>query len=182
VVFDPTIEFLDSIVNGLRQRIAEGYAPRIHEEVGPKGGTTLARCGMASNPGVTSRSTTWGAYNVTYKNVYQIVMVSKNIGGQQSGLRCDVNCNPAPFGYSNSSNGWANFPFNIDCENKFAQGITGRSGKFEAETKCAHGLQFDVKADATIANQGSASVSINWNTVGSVDANGGAFLDTCAFF
>jgi len=184
VVFDPAIEFLDSIVSGQRQRRAEGYAPRVEEErpAGSEPGPTLARCGLASNPYATSRSSTWGPYTVTYKNLLGIVMVYKSIGGQQSGVRCDASCNPQPFGYSNSSSGYANFPYNFDCGNAAAFGTTGGTGKWEAETKCSHGLQFDVKADFTIANLGSASVAVNWNTVGSVDANGGSLTDTCAWF
>lgn len=183
VVFDPAIEFLDSIVNGQRQRKAEGYGPIVKEERLPiHTGPSLATCGMASNPSTTNRSSTWGAYTVTYKNLYGIVMVYKSIGGQQSGLRCDSNCIPQPYGYSNVSSGYANFPYNFDCGNKAASGITGGTGKWEAETKCTHGLQFDVKADFTVSNLGSASVSINWDTVGSVDGNGGSLTDTCAWF
>ena len=184
VVFDPNIEFLDSIVNGQRQRRAEGWAPRLQTEPRQKSspdGNALAVCGLSSNPSITSRSWTWSPYSLVYKNVYGITMVTKNLGGQQSGIRCDSSCNPAPFGYSNSSSAFANIPYSVDCGNKFVSGITDRSGKFEAETKCSHNLIFTAKADATASGVG-VSIDIVWDTTGSIDSNGGQTIDTCGFF
>ncbi|TDR44155.1 hypothetical protein DFR29_106303 [Tahibacter aquaticus] len=182
VVFDPNIEFLDSIVNGHRELRAQGYAPREERIAAPATEAVTARCGLASDPRYIMKSLTWGAYKRTYKNVYGITMVTKNLGGQQSGIRCTSSCAVAPFGYSNSSSAFANIPFSVDCGNAFGSGTTGRTGKFDAETKCSHRLTFSAKADASVANRGSASVDIKWDTTGSIDSNGGHMIDTCGMF
>lgn len=181
VVFDANIEFLDSIVNGHRELKAQGYAPRETFELA-SGDKAIMGCALASDTRYIMKSLTWGSYKRTYKNVYGITMVTKNMGGQQAGIRCNSSCYPAPFGYSNSSSAFANVPFSVDCGNAFGSGTTGRTGKFDAETKCSHRLTFSAKADASVANRGSASVDIKWNTTGSIDGNGGQMIDTCGFF
>jgi len=109
-------------------------------------------------------------------------MVTKNMGGQQAGIRCNSSCYPAPSGYSNSSSAFANVPFWVDCGNAFGSGTTGCTGKFDAETKSSHRLTFSAKADASVANRGSASVNIKCDTTGRIDGNGGQMIDTCGSF
>ncbi|MEO8672908.1 MAG: hypothetical protein ABI411_16435 [Tahibacter sp.] len=185
VVYDPNILFLDSIVNGQRELKASGWAPvRQYERAEPLAGSkaTASHCGLASNPNNIGYSLTWGAYTRKYKNVYGITMVTKNLGSQQSGIRCTSSCNVAPFGYSNSSSAFANIPFSVDCGHAFGSGTTGHTGKFDSETKCAHRLTFSAKADASVEHYGSASVDIKWDTTGSIDSNGGHMIDTCGYF
>lgn len=188
VVYDPSILFIDSVVNGQRELKASGWGAVQNFESAAPSGTRLipnalaAHCGLASNPAYVGRSLTWGAYTRTYKNVYGVTMVTKNMGAQQAGLRCNSSCQPAPFGYSNASSAFANVPFSVDCDHAFGSGTTGRTGKFDAETKCAHRLVFSAKVDVSVENRGSAAVDIKWDTTGSVDGNGGHYIDTCGYF
>lgn len=184
VVFDPTIEFLDSIVNGQRRLRSEGWSPTLQLEARQESTpheSSFTGCALASDPRYIAKWLTWGAYTVTYTNTFGITMVTKNIGSQQAGIRCDASCRPAPFGYSNSSSAFANVPFSVDCGNTFASGTTGSTGKFDAETKCSHRLTFSAKADASVKGVG-ASIQIAWDTQGSVDSNGGQMIDSCGFF
>jgi hypothetical protein len=181
VVFDPNIEFIDSVVNGHRELKAQGYAPRAGFEPVDKSKAVMG-CALASDTRYIAKWWTWGAYKRTYKNVYGITMVTKNMGGQQAGIRCNTSCYPAPFGYSHSSSAFANVPFSVQCDNAFGAGTTGRRGKFDAESKCAHRLAFSAKAEASVASRGSVAVDIKWDTTGSIDGNGGQMIDTCGYF
>lgn len=181
VVFDPNIEFVDSIVNGHRELKAQGYAPRAGFEPVDRNKAVLG-CALASDTRYIAKWWTWGSYKRTYKNVYGVTMVTKNMGGQQAGIRCNSSCYPAPFGYSHSSSAFANVPFSVQCDNAFGAGTTGRRGKFDAESKCAHRLAFSAKAEASVANRGSVAVDIKWDTTGSIDGNGGQMIDTCGYF
>ncbi|QSX77567.1 hypothetical protein [Agrilutibacter solisilvae] len=187
VVYDPSIVFLDSIVNNRRLAKAAGYGPRVQygerpaSLAGKLGDTKLAACGLASNPAYISKWLTWGAWTQRYKNIYGITLVTKNLGGQQSGIRCNSSCYPAPFGYSNSSSGSGTLGYDVACGNAYNYGSSGRTGRWVAETKCAH--KFTGDASATVTRNGSGSgVTLSWNTNGGVDSNGGYFTDTCGFF
>lgn len=184
VVYDPSIVFLDSIVNNRRLAKAVGYGPRMQmqerpQQLGDVG--PLAACGLASNPNYISKSLTWASWTQRYKNIYGMTLVTKNLGGQQSGLRCNASCSPAPFGYSNSSSGSGTLGYNVDCGNLYNYGNTGRTGRWVAETKCAH--RFAGTATANVTRNGSGSgVSLAWDTNGGIDSNGGYFTDTCGYF
>lgn len=184
VVFDPSIVFLDSIVNNRRLAKAAGYGPRMQQEerqqpTGEVG--TQAVCGLASNPAYIAKWLTWGAWTQRYKNIYGMTLVTKNLGGQQSGVRCNSSCYPAPFGYSNSSSGSGTLGYDVACANLYNYGSSGRTGRWVAETKCTHKWSGD--ATATVTRSGSGSgVSLSWNTNGGVDSNGGYFTDTCGYF
>jgi len=185
VVFDPSIEFLDSIVNNHRLAKAAGYHARVDSierapdplSPTPKAGV----CGLASNPANIARWLTWAPWTQRYKNIYGMTLVTKNLGGQQAGLRCNSSCNPAPFGYSNSSSGSGTLGYNVDCGWSHNSGITGRTGKWIAETKCAHTFAGTAKADVSLRGTG-ASVDLAWSTNGGIDSNGGAYTDTCGYF
>lgn len=186
VVYDPSIVFLDSIVNNRRLAKAVGYGPRVQygeqsKRLTATAGATLAACGLASNPAYISKWLTWGAWTQRYKNIYGITLVTKNLGGQQSGIRCNSSCYPAPFGYSNSSSGSGTLGYDVACGNAYNYGSSGRTGRWVAETKCAH--KFTGDASATVTRNGSGSgVTLSWNTNGGVDSNGGYFTDTCGYF
>jgi hypothetical protein len=185
VVYDPSIVFLDSIVNNRRLAKAVGYGPRVQHEQRPERlvapSATLAACGLASNPAYIGKSLTWASWTQRYKNVYGITLVTKYLGGQQSGLRCNSSCYPAPYGYSNTSSGSGTLGYNVDCDNGYNYGSTGRTGRWVAQTKCAH--RFAGDASATVTRSGSGSgVTLSWDTNGGVDSNGGYFTDTCGYF
>lgn len=185
VVYDPQIEFLDSVVNNYRIAKAEGYGPRILEQapapapVGQVG--TLAVCRLASNRNIIGRSSTWSARTVKYENVFGMTLVSKSIGGQQTGITCNASCNPAMYGYSHSSSGYGSLGYEVDCGYKHVTGTTGRKGTAVSETKCAHTFTGTAKANVTVQGTGSG-IDLAWSTNGGVDSAGGALTDTCGYF
>lgn len=181
VVLDPTVLFLESMVDNRRRLAAEGWGPRVVEEHGQDLGPT-AVCGLASNPGVTSRSLTWGGYTIEYKNIFGSVLIRKTMGAQQSGIRCTTGCAPAPFGYGNASSCQGFLGWSCACDNDFGYGTTGGTGKWIAESKCTHKFAFQASASASVTNVGSANVNISWSLDGTPDANGGQMMDTCGYY
>lgn len=185
VVFDPNIDFLDSVVNSYRSARAEGWGLQIHEEVDSivddSGPYAKARCGLASNPSAIARSYSRGGRTVTYKNLFGITMVQKSVGAVQAGLRCNSSCRPSPFGYANTSSAWANIPFSVACGNRANSGTSGGRGKFVAKSGCAHRTVLGAKFSATAKGVGlSADVQID--ATGSVDSNGTEYIDTCGMY
>lgn len=186
VVFDPSIEFIDSEVNSIRAARASGWAVAEHSEANETksiipGEQLKARCGLASNPATTGRWWTQAGHTYTWKNLFGITMVSKSIGGSQWGLRCDSSCRPQPFGYAHNSSAWANIPFSVQCDNETNGGTSSRSGKFVARTGCAHRTVLGAKFNATKSGVG-IGVEVNINATGSVTQHGGSFQDRCAYF
>ncbi len=178
VLVDPAVIFIDSIVNNHRRLAAEGFGLKVFESHDAQ----KAGCGLASNPSITNRNHYWGSYTVQYTNVFGGVLVEKNLGSQQSGMRCNSSCQPAPYGYSNSSSCWGTGGWTCACDNKFGYGSTGSSGKWISETRCTHRWVQSAKASGSVHNQGSLSVDITWTLGGGVDANGGQISDTCGYF
>lgn len=187
VVFDPSIDFLNSVVANLRETRASGWAPRY--ELEPVPGLDLLgdhqqkarHCGLADFPNSTAAQITWGAYRATYKNLYGFVMVQKDIGGARAGVRCDSSCRPQPYGYTNASSAWANIPFSVQCDYAHAQGTSGSRAKYVGKTGCAHRVVLGAKFNATARGVG-VGVEVDINSTGSVDQNGGAYLTSCAWF
>lgn len=189
VVFDPAVVFLQSMVDNRVRLAAEGWGPRILEVRNPDAPSgphakvgTAAVCGLASNPSVKDRSYYWGAYWVEYYNVFGLTLVRKDLGSQRSGIRCDSNCNPQPYGYSNSSSCYGTLGWNCACDNAFGYGTTGSSGKWIAESKCTHRYLLSARASASVSDVGSIAVDIYWEMEGGEDANGGQIIDTCGYF
>ena len=178
VVLDPAVTFLDTMVQNRRRLQAEGWNVKI--KLNPV--TSKSTCQLASHRGYIGITYTWGAYTVTYKDIFGVTLVQKSLGGQQSGLRCDSSCHPAPYGYSNSSSCYGNLGYTCACGNAFGSGNTGGTGKSISETKCTHQLFTASQASVSIKDNFTASVSLNWTVNGGVDSNGGSFLDTCGFF
>lgn len=187
VVYDPSIEFLDSEVNAVRGAKAAGWAITEHSEpstldlTDPNANLKAGRCGLASNPATISRSWSQARYTYTWKNVYGITMVSKTVGAAQWGMRCDSSCRPQPFGYANASSAWANIPFSVACGYNTNSGTSGSSGKFVAKTGCAHRTVLGAKFSATKSGTG-LSVDVSINATGSVTQHGGSTQDRCAYF
>jgi hypothetical protein len=185
VVFDPNIDFLDSEVNSYRTAKADGWGLQIHEEtqsiVDGDGSQAKARCGLNSNPANIARWFTRAARTVTYKNLLQIVMVRKDIGAVEAGLRCSSTCRPSPFGYANTSSGFANIPFSLACGNKTNSGILGNQGKFVSKSGCSHRTVLGAKFTAT-AKGVNLGVDVQIDAVGSVDSSGTDYTDGCGLF
>jgi hypothetical protein len=185
-VLDPTVMFMESMTQNRMRLAAQGWGPKVVEEpraAAPSGelGTT-AVCGLASSPTTTNKYRTWGGYWIEYKNVFGGVLVRKNLGAQQSGIRCSTTCAPSPYGYSNASSCQGFLGWSCDCDNEFGYGTTGGTGKWIAETKCTHKYAFTADASGSVTGLGSASVSINWSLDGTPDANGGQMMDTCGYY
>jgi len=191
-VFDPAVVFLQSMVDNRVRLAAEGWGPRILEVRNPDApngahakatsATTAAVCGLASNPSVKDRSYYWGGYWVEYRDIFGITLVRKDLGSQRSGIRCDSNCNPQPYGYSNASSCYGTLGWNCACDNAFGYGTGGSSGKWIAESKCTHKFLLSARASASVSDLGSIAVDIYWQMDGGEDANGGQIIDTCGYF
>lgn len=183
VVYDPQIEFLDSVVQNYRTAQAEGYRPQVHEKPAlvSDGVSTQAVCRLASNLNIIGRSLTWAARTVTYKNVYGMTLVTKNLGGQQVGITCNSSCYPAMYGYSNASSAYGSLGYDTDCGWRHSTGTTGRKGKAISEGKCTHKFSGTARADVTVKGTGSG-IYFEWETNGGIDASGGALTDTCGYF
>lgn len=186
VVFDPNVDFIDSVVNNMRAAKASGWAPQI---VGEPAATTIdlgnetmaGRCGLASHPSWTGASITWPARTLTYKSLVGLKVVTKRIGTIQAGLRCTTSCNPAPFGYSNASSASAIYPNSVQCDHAARHGTSGKSGKFAGKGGCAHRFVLGAKLNATAKGVGvGVDVKLDWT--GGLDYNGGHYYDTCGRF
>ncbi len=186
VVFDPSVDFIDSVVNNLRETKASGWAPTIVGEPGPmafqgENSVKAGRCGLASHPTWIAAEITWPARTVKYKSLAQIVVVTKNIGSARAGLRCNTSCNPAPYGWANASNAHAVYPNSVACDFAHIQGTSGKSGKYVGKSGCSHRFVLGAKFNATAKGVGlGVDVQIDWT--GGVDQNGGAYTDTCGLF
>jgi hypothetical protein len=109
-------------------------------------------------------------------------LVRKVLGGQQCGVRCDAYCRPSPYGYSYASSCQGYLGWSCRCDNQFAYGRTGGTGKYISQTKCTHRYALSAAASASVSNLGSASVSVNWTIAGTPDSNGGQYMDTCGWY
>lgn len=181
-VLDPSVTFLQSMVDNRRRLSAEGWGPRVVNVPREAGEAPGAVCGLASNPAIKDRYFFWGAYRVQYKNVYGMVLVQKDLGAQKSGIRCDTSCRPSPYGYSNTSSAYGTLGYSATCDNDFGYGTSSNQGKWIAESKCTHKFAGSAVANASVSNMGSISVSINWQVDGGIDQNGGQIIDTCGYF
>ncbi|GMU43031.1 MAG: hypothetical protein IT479_02265 [Xanthomonadales bacterium] len=187
VVFDPNIDFLDSVVNNLRERRASGWAPRFELEPvagidSLTGSAVKARhCGLADFPNSTAASITWGAYTVWYKSLVGLKVVEKRIGSIRAGVRCDASCRPQPYGYANASSAWAVYPNSVQCDFAHNQGTSGSSAKYVGKSGCAHRFVLGAKFNATAKGVG-LGVDVQIDATGGVDQNGGAYRTACAWF
>lgn len=181
-LLDPSVTFLQSMVDNRLRLQGEGWGPRLVVVRNEPADATTAVCGLASNPAVRDRYFYWRAYTVDYKDIFGITLVHKALGAQQSGIRCNTSCQPAPYGYSNASSAYGTLGWNATCDNDFGYGTGGGSGKWIAETRCTHKFFGSATANASVSNLGSLSVAISWSVDGGVDQNGGQILDTCGYY
>jgi hypothetical protein len=184
-VVEPAVMFMESMAQNRMRLVSQGWGPQEVAEpsTAPSGGMGLAGvCGLASSPTTTNKVRSWGGYTLEYKNVFGGVLVRKVMGAQQSGIRCNTSCAPAPYGYSYASSCQGFLGWSCDCDNDFGYGTTGGTGKWISETKCTHKYAFTADASGSVSNLGSASVSINWALDGTPDANGGQMMDTCGYY
>jgi hypothetical protein len=187
VLLDPSIEFVDSIANNRMMFMAQGVGPTVTTEavnavakLATVQGIT-GTCGLASNHGIKQRTVTYNARTVTYKNVFKNTLVTKDLGGQQSGVSCDTSCKPKPYGYANVSSADGRLGWRTACADNSALGITGTTAKYIGKTMCTH--KYAVAASASITVEGVGSgVDLNVDAGGGVDANGGAVYESCGYF
>lgn len=186
VVFDPSVNYLDSEVNSYRAARAAGWRLEIHEEPAdglvngarPKSGT----CGLASNPDIKSRRYYRAARTVEIKNTAGAwVVVRKHIGAAEAGIRCNSSCYPDLFGYANTSSASATLPRSVDCDNETNAGRTGRRGKMIVKTGCADRLVAGANLSITRAGTG-VNVTLNVDSTGGVHSNGTSIIDTCGYY
>lgn len=186
VVYDPSIDFLDSVVNNQRATKASGWAPLVTQEpvasiLPANSSVKVRRCGLADFPNSTAASITWGARTVTYKSLVGLTVVTKRIGGAQAGVRCDASCRPQPYGYTNASSASAIYPNSVQCDFAHAQGTSGSSAKYVGKSGCAHRFVLGAKFNATAKGVGlGVDVTVDWT--GGIDQNGGAYVTSCAYF
>lgn len=190
IVMDPVIQQVDAFFHNRSRLLAEGWAPVEHsvQVERPSGPSAMAgTCSLNSNPASTQRSITYGGYTVDYKNVFGMTLVSKTVGKQQVGIACyvagDGSCRSSGFGYSNASSCWANLGYTCDCDNTgnmVGNSPDGAATKSWSETRCAHQLVLNAAVSFSFEGTG-ANFNINWQTSGSVDANGGQLYDSCSW-
>lgn len=192
IVMDPVLLQADTFLHQRRRLLAEGWAPIESFAFEPEDGvhalaTAAAACTLNSNPAKTQVSITYPAYAIEYRNIFGIVLVRKDMGGQQVGVTCFVNgagqCVSSGFGFSSASSCFANLGYTCDCDNTGNQIGTSSDGaatRSWSETRCTHRAFLNASASWTIEGVGSG-FNIQWDTAGSVDSNGGQVFDSCSF-
>jgi hypothetical protein len=189
IIMDPVVLQLDAFSQNRRALLTAGLAPMKGEEAARMAAPEVlaaGACTLNSHPTWTAAQIDYPAWGVDYKNVFGITLVHKDIGKQQAGIACyvasDGSCKSSGYGFSNTSNCFANLGYTCDCDNTGNQiGLSpdGVTIKAWSETKCAHRLVLNADVSWTVEGVGSG-FSIRWETSGSVDSNGGQFFDSCS--
>lgn len=184
IVMDPVVLQADAYLHDRTRMIAEGWAPTKEVE---KAVSITGVCSLNSNPAYAGISYRYPGWWVEYKNVFGIVLVRKDMGEQKVGITCFVNgagsCVSSGFGYSNTSSCFANLGYTCDCENTgnlIGTSPDGAATKAWSETKCTHRAFATAAVSFDIEGTG-ANFNVQWDTAGSVDANGGQVFDSCSF-
>jgi hypothetical protein len=194
IVMDAVLLQADAFLHQRRRLLAEGWEPIEIAELEPQDGkqqpltaTAAAACTLNSSPAHTRISITYPGYAIEYKNVFGIVLVRKDMGGQQAGVTCFVNgagqCVSSGFGFSTASSCFGNLGYTCDCDNTGNQVGTSSDGaatRSWSEARCTHRAFLSAAVSWTIEGVGSG-FSIQWDTAGSVDSNGGQIFDSCSF-
>lgn len=189
-VLDPVVVFLQSKVDNRLRLAASGWGPRVSPIMNNQAADQkvsqdkqiYATCGLASHHNWIGETITWKAYTVTYSDIFGITLVTKHLGLQQYGMSCDASCRPAPYSRSDSSSASGTLGWTTACARTGgASGITSRTSREIAETKCTHEWAAQASASVTIEGSG-ASISASWKLGGGVDSNGGELTDTCSYF
>ena len=189
IVMDPVVQQLSSFVESRRNLLAAGWkvnaVPTSEFASHPSGATASSTvCSLNSRPTAGGITFTWGAYSVSYKDVFGITLVSKSLGAQQTGISCFISngaCRSSGNGFSSSSSCSATLGYNCNCSNSGnVAGSTQPQTRDWAETKCTHAFAGNTSISFSFKGTG-ASLSLVWNTNGSVDSNGGQAFDACSF-
>jgi len=197
-MLDPVIVFLQSKVENRMRLIADGWGPKVtvtraSNVVGSTGGAIVASgpsaaatssCGLLSDLSVKSKTTTWPAHDVFYRDTMGSIVVEKFLGQQSVTISCDTSCHPHVTASSSSSSFRVFSRWQAVCEHtpNSAVGTTGANAAGVAETKCTHNPPGGAtpKASVSISGAGTASVNRTWSLVGTADTNGGRYSDTCS--
>lgn len=194
IVMDPVLLQADAFLHQRQRLLAEGWEPIEIAELEPQDGklqpltaTAAAVCTLNSHPANTKISITYPAYAVEYRNIFGLVLVRKDMGGQQAGVTCFVNgagqCVSSGFGFSTASSCFGNIGYTCDCDNtgnQIGTSADGASTRSWAESRCTHMAFLSAAVSWTIQGVGSG-FNIQWQTAGSVDSNGGQIFDSCSF-
>ncbi len=190
LVMDPVVQQVDAFFHNRQRLQAEGWAPVEHsvQVERPEGPSAQAgTCSLNSNPSSARRTVAYPGYTVTYKNIFGVTLVSKTVGRQEVGISCyvagDGACRSSGFGLSNASSCWANLGYTCDCDNtgnQVGNSPDGAATRSWSESRCAHQLILNAAVSWSINGEG-ANFNINWETAGSVDANGGQLYDSCSW-
>lgn len=190
LVMDPVVLNLEAYAEDRARLQAEGWKVE-----STYGGTAIRSgevgvmsvCSLNSSPQYGWRSYTWSPLTITYKNLYGITVVEKNMAGQQVQVSCYVSgssCLAAGSGYSWASSCWANVGFNCDCDYTGNQsGTSTNAARAWSESKCSHKNFIEGTANVSWTKGGlGANFTINWSTSGgSLDAIGGTYYDSCGW-
>jgi len=188
-ILDPVVVFLQSKVENRMRLIADGWGPKVTVTrasdlaSGPSAAATSS-CGLLSDLSVRSKTRTWPARDVFYRDTMGNIVVEKFLGQQSVTISCDTSCHPHVTA-SSSVSGFRVFSgWKAVCGNtpNSAVGTTGLSAAGVAETKCTHNPPGGAtpKASVSISGAGTASVNRTWSLVGTADTNGGRYADTCS--
>jgi hypothetical protein len=179
VILDPSIKFLDSTAKNQMALRAQGLVPLETSEASEA--TRAGTCGLASNKSIKSKVVNYPARTLTWKNVFGNLLVRKDLGASQHGIRCDTSCKPQPYGYSNPSSGEGRLGWRVACDHAYGQGISGSTAKSTGITGCSDRYAVAASFDASVNGTG-ANVNINVDSGGAVHNNGGFVYDSCGIF
>jgi len=180
-VVDYHVEFVDSIVNGIREQKARGYAMKSVSEPAAslaKAGT----CGLASNRSLKSRQFHLPAYSREKKRFTGRVLYRVNVGELKVGVRCDSSCTAQPWGFVNGSTGNSTGIFSTACSDALQFAREGRTVRQVGKTGCAHKATLNAKFDLSVEGRGTLGLEINHAATGSVEMNAKHYQDSCALF
>jgi hypothetical protein len=189
IVMDPVVQQLSSFAESRRDLLAAGWkvsivpAGEVFTNTGDHAALTSV-CSLNSHPTWGGITYTWSAWTATYKDIFGITLVSKYLAGQQTGISCYVSsgaCRSSGNGYSFASSCSATLGYNCSCDNSgTASGSTQPATRAWSETKCTHAFAGNTSISFSWQGVGS-SLSLVWNTNGSVDSNGGQAYDACSY-
>lgn len=190
LVMDPAVQQLDAFVSDRKANLAAGWAKAEEPTtaappVATDGVGIMRVCSVNSHPTWGGIQITYPAWDQRYKNVFGMTLVYKHLAGQQAGISCFINsngyCRSSGFGYSNDSSCSGTLGYSCDCANTGNQnGSSQPSTRSWSQTKCAHKLVGSASVSWTRSGSGSG-FSINWDTNGGVDSNGGTLYDACSY-
>jgi hypothetical protein len=188
-VMDPAVLQLSAFAKMRQELVAGGWQPISETPVGEtfnlESGSRVAQvCSLNSHPTWGGITYTWSGFTVTYKNVFGVTLVSKYLAGQQVGVSCYISsgaCRSSGNGYSFASSCSATLGYNCSCANSGNNwGTTQPATRSISETKCTHAFAGNTSISFSWKGTGG-SLSLVWNTNGSVDASGGQVYDACSW-